>query len=183
MPFATDNVGKLDKLKKCSVTIPTGEGNLLVLQPYVLPEMSESKSASYADEAVMGRSFPIKTFSHSENRTINMKWKVIIMDDASLQEAVTALNAFRSCVYPLDGTRSAPYYPPVICTLDCGILTATGISAGVCCVLRSYAVAFPTDIAWDEDFLMPYRFDIDLVWDVVYAAEDLPGRDKILEDR
>jgi hypothetical protein len=176
MPLATDITGKLKPIN-CTITIP---GVAQPLQPFVLPDMSESKSASYADEPVLGRAFPIKTFSHGDNRTIAMKWHVVVMDAASQNEAVRQLNAFRSAAYPLDGTGQAPYFPPPICTIACGIISTTGKDTSVCAVLKSYSFSLPTDVAWDEDLLLPYKFDIDLNWDVVYAADNLPGQAKII---
>ncbi len=177
MPFATDQRGMLKPID-CTITIPGVDKEL---KPYVLPDISEGKAASYADEPVIGRSFPVKTYGHSENRTINMKWHVIMMDDDSKTEAIRQLNAFRSCVYPVEGGGGSPYAPPPICTIDCGEMTrGTKDSTSVCVVLKSYNVSFPTDVAYDPDSLIPYRFDIDLVWDVVFPTSELPGQDKII---
>ena len=37
---------------------------------YILPDVSDSKGASYADENAIGRSTPFKNYSFSENRVI-----------------------------------------------------------------------------------------------------------------
>lgn len=174
---ATDSNGRLQPIDNCTVTI---KGR--TLKPRILPEISDSKSASYNDEAVIGRSFPIKTFSHGENRSISMKWKILIVDSETLREAVVQLRMFTGLVYPQAGTGNTPYQPPVICTISCGrILTAGGPgSAPICVVLKSYNITYPTDVAWDEDLMIPYKFDIDLNWDVVYATSELPNSNMII---
>ena len=48
-------------------------------------------------------------------------------------------------------------------------------------ILKSYSVKFPTDIAWDESTLLPYKFDVDTSWDVVYKSMDLPGQERIFQ--
>lgn len=176
MPLATDQTGVLKPITQCSIEVP-GAGKL---NPYVLPEISESKSATYADEPVIGRAFPIKTYGHSDNRTINMKWHVLMINDETKTTAVKHLNAFRSCVYPTSGGQGT-YGPPPICRINCGQISKGGGDGNeVCAVLKSYSVSYPTDVAWDEENFLPYRFDIDLVWDVVFATDKLPGQDKIL---
>jgi len=177
MPTATDKTCKLKPID-CTITVP-GAGDL---QPRILPEVTDSKSATYNDEPIIGRSFPVKTYSHSDNRSIGMKWHIVIVDEETKSEAIRQLKAFQSCVYPIDGQGQTPYEPPSICTIDCGeILSAGSGGATLCVVLKSYSVSYPTDVAWDEDDLIPYKFDIDLQWDVVYATSDLPGSDKIIE--
>src|SRR5581483_11981698 len=148
---STDQQGLLVPIN-CTITIP---GVDEPLQPFVLPEISESKSVNYAGEVVLGRSFPIKTFIDGGDRIFNMTWHVVIMDSDSLDEAVRQLNAFRSCAYPLQGSGSAPYAPPPICTIDCGELCRSdNSSTEVCVILRNYSVTYPTVYAWDEDTLL-----------------------------
>jgi hypothetical protein len=179
MPSATDATGKLQPITQCTVNVP-GAGTLT---PRILPEISDSKSATYNDEPIIGRSFPVKTFSHSDNRTISMKWHIVIVDQATLTEAITQLKAFQSCVYPANGTvGQTPYEPPSICTINCGIMTYAGSgSNNLCVVLKSYSVSYPTDVAYDPTNFLPYKFDIDLVWDVVYATSGLPGNSMIIQ--
>lgn len=176
MPAATDQTGKLQPIN-CSITVPSvGQ-----LKPRILPEITDRKSATYNDENIIGRSFPVKTYAHSDNRVITMKWHIVIVDAATQQEAVQQLHAFQSCVYPGPGQGSSPYTPPAICTIDCGQILSPGSQGGsLCVVLKDYSVSYPTDVAWDETLLMPNKFDIDLTWEVVYASSQLPGSDKII---
>lgn len=173
---ATDRTGKLQPIN-CIITVP-GVGPL---KPRILPDITDSKSATYNDESVIGRSFPVKTYSHSDNRTITMKWHILIVDNDTKAEALNQLKAFQSCVYPVTDIADTPYAPPSICTIDCGEILTAGRNNGVLCVvLKSYTVSYPTNVAWDETLLMPNMFDIDLTWEVVYATSDLPGKEKII---
>jgi hypothetical protein len=177
MARATNYNGQLQPIN-CTVTI-----NGTTMKPRILPDITDSKSASYNDESVIGRSFPIKTFSHGDNRSISMKWHILIVDTDTLFEAVQQLKAFTSLVYPQAGAGNTPYQPPTIATIDCGqILSAgSGVNFGpLCVVLKSYNITYPTDVAWNEDFMIPYKFDIDLSWDVVYATSELPNSDMII---
>jgi hypothetical protein len=186
MPIGLATLGTLLKpITNCTVMIPGAPTPLQV--PRILPEISDSKAASYSDEPVIGRSFPIKTFGHGENRVINMKWHFAILDLMTKQETISQMRAFMSCVYPRDGAAAGgaatnPYQPPVICTLSCQNLTYGGTIGGnsVCAVLKSYNISYPTEVVWDESTYLPLKFDMDLVWDVVYATSMLPGADKII---
>ena len=51
-----------------------------------LPEISDGKSAAYNDEPIMGRAFPLKTYSHSENRSISMTLHFYAIKKADLQD-------------------------------------------------------------------------------------------------
>lgn len=185
---ATDAKGVLQQITGCSISIPTANGQYLLI-PRILPEITDSKSASYTDEIVIGRSTPIKTYSHSDNRVFSIKWKFLLVDDVTKNEAINGLKAIQSCVYPYNSTaKSAPYGPPAICTLTFGRLFATGNTKSACAILKRYSVSYPTDVAWDGDdnaqapaTFLPYKFDVDMEWEVVYASVNLPGREKIIE--
>lgn len=180
---ATLDGGALQELK-CEIKVPGADTIIL----NNLPDISDSKSASYADEAVIGRSFPIKTYSHSENRSISMKVHFHILSRDDAQKNMAALRALQSAVYPRDEQANALYLPPPICKIKCGNLLAGSQKDGeVCVVLKQYNVSFPTDVAWfseanGEGSYLPYRFDMDLTWEVVYANEELPGQESIMRD-
>lgn len=53
---------------------------------------------------------------------------------------------------------------------------------GVCAVLKSYTVKYPTDQVIDIDTMMPHKFSLSMTWDVVYASSDLPGQTRIVTD-
>ena len=83
-----------------------------------------------------------------------------------------------SLVYPDQGTGQILMKPPPIATIQCGQLLSDG---PLCAILKSYSVKFPTDCMWDEDTYMPMKFDVDLVFEIVYETYNLPGTQRILE--
>ena len=44
----------------------------------VLPDISDTKTASYNDEAVIGRASPLKTYAQSDNRSISMQIHMVV---------------------------------------------------------------------------------------------------------
>ena len=62
---STIDGGGLAKIENCYIIVP-GAGTITLNN---LPDISDSKSAAYDDEPIMGRAFPLKTYSHSENRS------------------------------------------------------------------------------------------------------------------
>lgn len=165
--------GALQSLNnKCVISIPGFKD----FELKILPEISDSKQARYNDEAVIGRSFPLKTYSHSENRVISMKLHFQTVTQADLEENIQALWAFESCTYPRHGI-GGPYRPPPVCKIRCGKLLGT---TPLCVILESYNVTKPTDCVWDDETLVPYYFFVNTNWYVVYAASDLPNQDRIL---
>lgn len=173
---ATVPGGKLvDITDKCHISIP----NFGMIHINNLPDISDSKSAAYNDEPIIGRSFPLKTFSHSENRSISMQLHFFITHPNDVFENIAYLRAIQSAVYPRDtGVSGAPYTPPVVCQIKCGKLLGED---PLCVVLKQYSVKFPTDVAWDTEDLVPWKFDVDTTWEVVYQTTDLPGAERILQ--
>lgn len=176
---ATDGNNDLQNLSLCTISIP-GAADIVINN---LPDISDSKSAAYNDEAVIGRAIPLKTYSHSENRVINTKLHFFIRkkDDAAFN--LRQLRAIQSAVYPQQGD---PYTPPPVCQIKCGNLLS--LKKPLCVVLLSYNVTFPTDVAWwageGDGAYCPYKFDVDCSWQVVYEATKLPYANRIfLEGR
>ena len=64
--------GNLNPVPDCIVVVPTsGAGTdqgLTYLLFDNLPDISDSKSAVYNNEGIIGRSFPLYTYSHSADR-------------------------------------------------------------------------------------------------------------------
>jgi hypothetical protein len=176
MPRGTIPGGGLINISDCYIFIP----NFGRIRLNNLPEISDSKSASYNDEPIIGRSFPLKTYSHSENRVIAMQLHFFVINRNDIALNLRYLRALESAVYPRDqqSGANAPFVPPPVCRLKCGNLLAD--KEEVCCVLKSYSVKFPTDVAWDEDDYLPHKFDVDTNWEVVYRSSDLPGQGRII---
>jgi hypothetical protein len=177
MPAATKIGGALIAIPGCYVKIPNSDGPEFVLEMKVLPEISDTKGATYADEPVMGRSSPVKTYSHSDNRQITMQIHMIVSSPNDVEDNLRALRAIQSAVYPRNGMNS-PFVPPPVCRIKCGRLLA---ETDLCVVLRNYNVKFPTEVAWDEDTFVPFKFDIETSWEVVYKSSDLPGSERIFQ--
>lgn len=144
----------------------------------ILPDISDSKSASYSDEAIIGRSQPIKTYSHSENRAISWTLHLIACEDQDLRTNLNIMRALEACLYPKDRSQKTSYEPPPICKIKCGVLLG---DQELCVVLKSYSVKFDPGVAWDESTLMPYKLDVDLSFETVYSSDDLPGADRIFQ--
>jgi hypothetical protein len=139
----------------------------------ILPDISDSKSASYADESAIGRSMPFKTYQYSENRTISWTAHFLVEQKSDIEKFFGHIRAIESAVYP-DKSDKAPYIPPPLCELRCGGLLS-GSGAPLLAVLKSYSIKFDTSVPWDRDTLLPYKFDIDMQFDVVYNQSDLPN--------
>jgi hypothetical protein len=171
---------------KCTIIIP-GFGPIPLNN---LPDISDTKSAVYNNEGIIGRATPLYTYSHSGDRNINMQLHFFVVDkgsyyneDSDAIRNISYLQAIQSACYPqLNG--SLPYKPPPICKIKCGeILSSSRYDAygeWICAVLQSYSVRFPTEVAWDEETFCPYRFDVDTSWLVVYSSDDLPENTRII---
>jgi len=176
MPAATISGGTLVPIEKCYIVIPNeGEEFKLVLNN--LPDITDSKTASYNDETVIGRASPLKTYSQSDNRTISFQIHLIVSKPSDVAYNLRALRAVQSATYPRDGADGAPFVPPPICRMKCGQLLSK--DGDLCVILKSYSVKFPTEVSWDENTFTPFKFDIDTSWDVVYKSADLPGQSRI----
>lgn len=170
------NKGALNIVPNCSISIP----NAGVITMFSLPEISDSKSAVYNNEAIIGRSFPLYTYAYSGDRTISMQIHFFIVNKGDGTKNINSLRMIQSAVYPRVGKGGAPFIPPVVCTLRCGELLGERQNP-LCAVLQSYSVRFPTDVAWDIDSFCPFKFDVDTNWLVVYTSSDLPYADRILK--
>lgn len=177
MPAATIVGGALVPIRNCYILIPIGGSEEFLLTFKVLPEISDSKSVSYNDEQVIGRASPLKTYAQSDNRSISVQIHMVVSEESDLDYNIEALRAIQSAAYPRKSDNGAPFVPPPVCRMKCGHLLSAGQE--LCVVLKNYSVKFPTEVAWDEDTFVPFKFDIDTSWDVVYKSSDLPGQDRI----
>lgn len=171
--------GKLTPIEGCEIIIPKagGYGGNGVIPMYNLPDISDSKSAIYNNEGIIGRSFPLYTYSHSGDRTINLQLHFFIIEPGDGAQNLKYLRMIQSAVYPREGSIT-PYLPPPVCRIRCKDLLAVG--EYLCVVLQSYNVKFPTEVAFDEETYCPFRFDVDTTWLTVYSSEDLPFQSRIV---
>ncbi len=173
---ATDRSGKLRRLSdKCFLQI--GSSDPLYFNN--LPDMGDSKSASYNDETVIGRSTPIKTYANSDNRSVSVSITLFVQKKSDCKNNLAVLRQIQSAVYPIPGGAGAPYFPPVLCRLQCGSLFS---EQPICCVMKDYNVKFPTDVPWDKDTMCPYKMEISMSFEQVFASSQLPNQNLILGD-
>jgi hypothetical protein len=196
MPKATITGGSLRPINDCYIVIPIGRGEKTIVLDN-LPDISDTKSANYSDEVVIGRASPLKTYSQSDNRSISMQLHFIISERTDVAANLENLRAIQSATYPREGESGSPFFPPPVCRIKCGKLLSN--SGELCVILKSYSVKFPTEVAWFseesnftsqqtgeettngglENYFTPMKFDVDTTWDVVYSSADLPGQQRI----
>jgi len=174
MKATNDKDGSLNEIVDCYISIPEFDDGLVLMK--ILPDISDSKSANYSDESAIGRSFPIKNYAYSENRTISWTIHFMICKKGDKEQILKQIKLFESLVYP--SKSKEPYSPPPICRLKCGRILA---EEELCCILKSYSIKFPTDVAWDNtgNTYLPYKLDMDLSFEVIYDTEDLPYAEDI----
>lgn len=170
--------GRLASIDECYILTPTRKIDL-----YILPRISDSRSVNYNDEAIMARSFPLKTYASGGNRSISIEIPFLIIDELADPSRIwNDKIELEACTYPQDGTDqdSAPFAPPPICRLKFGHMLGRN---GICAVLRSYNVSYPTDVAWYwGEFKIPFYFTLSTQWEAVYRTTELPGSEKIRLD-
>lgn len=166
MSKATAPDGSLQVLAKCRIITPD---DTIYLK--ILPEITDSKSANYVNETIAGRSSPVTTYSHSEPRMISSDLHFMVTKCQDITDNLRYLRLIESLVYPGDPANKAPYTPPPICKFYCGRLLG---DAGVCVVLKNYSVRYQSDVPWDVETYLPYRFTVTCQWEVVYACANLP---------
>jgi hypothetical protein len=176
---ATLATGQLVDLKgKCFISIPALSTTIPMQS---LPDIGDNKGATYADEPGIGRSMPYKTYQSSENRTISWTAHFMVTQPSDIATFQSYIRAIQAAVYPFnsgsDGAGGAPYTPPPICQIRCGQLLDMGLPVNA--ILKSYALKYDTSVPWDEDTFLPYKFDIDMQFDVVYDQVKLPGANQI----
>lgn len=170
----TNSNGGLAVIPNCSVIIPGAK----TITFNALPELSGAKNAVYNDEPIIGRATPLKTYSHSDNRAINLTFHFFVIEPADINARLSDMRALDSATYPRIDSSGAPFIPPPVCQLQFGRLLGDN---PVCAVLKSYSVKWPTDVVWLEDngIYLPMKFDVDTQWDAVYRSDQLPGQDRI----
>lgn len=173
--------GNLREIPDCHIIVPGGGGGDRdgTIKLNNLPDISDSKSAVYNGEPIIGRSFPLYTYSHSGERNISMQVHFFIVNPGDGARNLFYLRMLQSAVYPRNGdSTGTPYRPPPICRIKCGPLLDND---ELCVILQSYSVKFPTEVAWEETTYCPFRFDVDLTWQVVYPSDSLPFQEDIIK--
>lgn len=119
---ATTN-GRLNVIPDCYISVPVTTSKInnslgvnqtalftesTVIEMKSLPDISDSKSANYSSENIIGRSFPLYTYSHSGDRSINMQIHFFIVDDDDPYKNINSLRLIQSAVYPRPGSGGSP---------------------------------------------------------------------------
>jgi hypothetical protein len=170
---ATDVNGRLQPIEKCYIMI----GNEKITFDN-LPDLGDSKGASYDNTTAIGRASPIPAYSSSDARSISLSINLFVQDQSDCKKNLRKLRIIQSALYPRNGPV-APFFPPSLCKIKCGSLLSEN---ELCCIVKDVNAKFPTDVPWDEETLCPYRLEISMTLEVVYASLDLPNNEKILKD-
>jgi hypothetical protein len=145
----------------------------------ILPDISDQKTASYTTDLIMGRTSPMKNYVASDERTLGIIFHFITTGPNDTAANIRIVRLIQAMVYPrnADVQMGVPYIPPPVCRFQCGKLLSKD---ALCVVLKNYSLKLPTDVAWDENYLCPVKFDLDTSWDVVFASSELPGANNII---
>ena len=180
---ATVEGGALKPIDGCSLIIPKfGDFPGKEVFFNILPDISDSKTASYSTDLVMGRSSPMKSYVASDERQIGIVFHFIVAGRSDIYTNIETVRMIQAMAYPRDSDDKlgVPFIPPPVCSFWCGRLLSSSTNR-LCVVLKNYSLKIPTDVAWDADLLCPVKFDLDTNWDVVYASSELPGANKIIK--
>jgi hypothetical protein len=183
--IATTATGILKDIPDCYIQV----GNLPRIYMYVMPDIGDGHNATYQAQTGIGRSLPSYTFSFGDKRSIS--WAIHLYADSQerLVYNLKVLRTLEAATYPRTASdNQIPFVPPWICKLKCGEVLGS-IDYETQAVLTSYNVKFPVDVQWAEPFsanginygAIPYKFDIDCQFEVVYAAGSLPGAERIIK--
>jgi hypothetical protein len=176
MPRGTKNDGSLAPLQfntefggggKCEIQTPCGCINLKIL-----PDITDSKGATYVSDPAPGRSSPMLTYAYSDARTISTELHFMITKFEDIEENIKAIRTIQNLVLPGKASGIAPFTPPPVVRFICGVLMDG--TEGLCLILKNYSIRYPTDVAWDATTFLPYRFSISCNWEVVYPCNKLP---------
>jgi hypothetical protein len=163
---ATMAGGKLKDIEEIYIDI---DGN--TIYAYILPDISDAKSATYADENAIGRTQPYKNYSYSENRVITWTHHWIVDVPSRVEQIRKEIKMLQALVYP--SNAGLPYAPPFVAHVKCGNMLDYGQEDYIlCCILKSYSLKYATDVPWYNDssknISIPYKVDMDLNFEVVY---------------
>ena len=182
---ATTGTGKFVNIPDCYIQIGSQEP----IYMYIMPDIGDQHEAKYNTQDGIGRSMPMYTFAFGGVRSIS--WTIHLYAD-SLDRLISNLQVLRrieACTYPrVDQVKDLPFTPPSICRLKCGEVLGSP-TYEISAVLKSYNVKFPVDVQWSGPISykgqnyssIPYKFDIDCSFEVVYSAGTLPGAERIVQ--
>lgn len=168
---ATSPGGTLKTMPECFIEV--GEEETIFMD--ILPDISDSKSAHYANENSIARTAPFTIFGYGEVRTISWSCHFVVQKKGDPERYLRYIRLFQSACYP----RNQQGSPPPLCKIKCGGLLS---SDTLCVVLKNYSIKYDTNVPWDEKYYIPYKLDIDLQFEVVYNQSEIPISDDIASD-
>lgn len=175
MARATNLNGLLQPISDCYIRVGS---DVIVMK--TLPSINDSHGANYNPENGIGRSMPTRTFSNGGDRSIGWDITFVSEGDSQLRQNLYYYRLLMSCTYPVDTGGNVPFLPPKILKIKCGALLA---DQELCVILENVSVSWPTDVAWSDIQYgyIPYKFNCQLTFKVVYNSADLPGQQRILK--
>lgn len=175
MARATSRTGNLNPIRDCYIRVGSD-----IIYMYSLPNISDSHGADYAAENGIGRSIPTQAFQHGTSRTISWDVTFIADGESKLNKNLSQLRLLQSCTYPVDSPAQAsvPFLPPKILKIKCGRLLG---DYELCVILKQIQVQWPTDVPWSSFSYIPYKFNANCSFEVVYNSAELPGQSRILK--
>lgn len=138
---------------------------------YALPEITESKDATYSDAPILGRATPVKTYSYSTYRKLSVTFHLHGTSHKMHVYNTKFVHAVASAVHPVYANT---YLPPRICQFFCGPLIDL-----VSVVVTHYSFSMSPEVVWPG--LVPIDMTLQADMDVVYAFANLPGADDVLQ--
>lgn len=177
---STNPNGTLTEILDCYLIVPNYQKDNGKIIMNNLPDISDTKQASYNEEPIMGRSSPLHTFSSSGSRQLSITFHFFITSKkgkGSASQNIDELRAIQSCLYTRPGIGNIVFLPPVICKFKCGRILG---DEELCLILTNYSISLPTEVPWDVETLCPYKFDLSTSWTVVYTSEQLPYANRII---
>lgn len=174
---ATQYDGTLAPINNCYLKIINADGDKTIYFNN-LPDISDTKSVNYPDENGIGRSTPFKSFRNSETRSISITAHFFTFKEGDAKANFEYLRWIQAATYPYE-SKSTGYTPPPICKLKCGPLLSKD---ELCAVLKSYSFKADPQVPWHPVYYLPYKFDVDMTFDVVYDNSQVPFSNKIIKD-
>jgi len=149
-----------------------------------LPEISDSKSANYNSQTVFGRSSPIRSYSDSSARTINVSFDLYSTDEKTREENFKFVRSIAMAVHPKYG---GTYDPPPICKFTCGnLLSGKDVDdsdpSPLQCLIMNYNFNYGRDSIFDNHML-PFHISGSLDLEVIHTPQTLPGQKEVLEGK
>ena len=177
-----DPANGTSKLRQIGCYIEVGAPINRTYRLTTLPDLTWDKGASYNAQPIIGRASPVVTYANSKQRTISITLHMHSPTKADLEYNMQSVHMLASTLHPrYQGT----YAPPPICLFSCGTV-ASGNNATASpfrsfrFIVTSIRQTFNNETMWDEQYMVPRAWDLEISGEVVYAYQHLPGANDVL---